>query len=333
MMDWNGIFELGGQKHKNEYQKFFKKFITSKEASSRTCLKAYVLGVVYNCQTNSNTFLDCVQVAIAKKVPMVKLLRLWIIEHRKTQGYYLTDPSNYHYYGKATDSEVVVNGDKVIQEKLKQVYQDENTNVPVCLSFIKEMDTFLVVAHHDDPRTIIHQPNCHACCGEVVSSVLFATDGQDSTFGKNPVKIAGNIGVLRASIRSSSLLLRKLQERVQWDGSQHNGRVCPVNLEMDGFDNLFQALGEPVSLDFFSFRDVIFRGCLSLLPRILPGPDLILNLQRRAIFAPSPICSVTFNGPQSIPTGQIRTFSLDWSQRAFSLSSELCLYRRKGSLS
>ena len=24
MMDWNGIFELGGQNHKNQYQKFFK---------------------------------------------------------------------------------------------------------------------------------------------------------------------------------------------------------------------------------------------------------------------------------------------------------------------
>jgi hypothetical protein len=300
MMDWNGIFELGGQNHKNQYQKFFKKFITSKEAASRTCLKAYVLGVVYNCQTNSNTFLDCVQVAIAKKVPLGKLQRLWIIQHRKTRGYYLTDPSNYHYYGKAMDSEVVVNGDEGNEEKLKQVFQDENTNVPVCLSFIKEMDTFLVVAHRDVPRTI-HQPNCHACCGEVVSSVLFTTDGQDSTPGEFPVKIAGNIGVLQASFGPSPLLLRKLQERVQWDGSQHNGRVCPVNLEMDGFDNLFRALGEPVSFDFFSFRDVIFRGCLSLLPRRLPGSRFVIKFAAEGNICPVPSLQRNFQWAPEYP--------------------------------
>ena len=99
MMDWKGLFELGGHDYRPSYATFYQTWIT--DPISRSALehtKLYVLEVVIKHQTNLNTFLDCIAVASRDEIPLVTLERPMIMGHRLQRGYYITEPANFNYY-------------------------------------------------------------------------------------------------------------------------------------------------------------------------------------------------------------------------------------------
>ena len=257
MMDLNGIFELGGHNHKKKYSMFSRTFLTTASPGLRPPMKAYILEVVFPRQTNLNVFLDCVDFAVARNVATDNLRSQLIVEHQKAGAYYLTNPANYDYYG----------GNKVPQ--------DQNSTIPTCINFLKQMGNFLVIAH--------------PAFGDAAATVLFPTHGRPSPIGENPALISGNVGVIPVVVSDWTSLLVSLQAKVQWDGSLHNGRICPVNLEDDGLQVLLQELGATADPDsLVRLNDTVLRGCLSLLPRNpQPGND-VLKLVAEGIVLPFP---------------------------------------------
>jgi hypothetical protein len=141
MMDWNGLFELGGHNYRPRYAIFYKKWITDPIArSGLQHPKLYVLDVVIKNQTNLNTFLDCITVASQEEIQLLKLDRPKIIEHRLNMGYYITVRANFDYYKNLSEEEEE-------EFKARQQSADRQINLPVCFQFFKTMAGFLAVAH------------------------------------------------------------------------------------------------------------------------------------------------------------------------------------------
>ena len=275
MMDWNGLFELGGHDLREVYGVFYKWWLTDPvERAGIEYQNIYVLDVVIKHQTNLNMFLDCLSFAAQDGMQLLQLNRPLIINHRLATGYYITDRANFDYYNNKLETEAPI---------VFQQFQDRNFNLPVCFAFFREMDNFLVVAHPAIPRAGMPLQVNPIC------TVLFTTDGLLSTVGENAITIAGNVGVMRSDTTMVPLLLSNLQEKVKWDGSKLNGRVRTFNLETDGLINLYHELGVPVDVAQISTTNQELLGaCRSLLPQINDDSQYDLKLAGEGHICPCP---------------------------------------------
>ena len=289
MMDWNGLFELGGHDYRPAYATFYQTWITDPISRSGLQLtKFYVLEVVIKHQTNLNTFLDCIAVAAKDEIQLVILDRPMIMDHRLEQGYYITDSANFNYY---TEKQGPI---------VKQKSADRKINLPPCFRFFKSMESFLVVAHPSIPHGMapVDPVELNPIC-----IALFQTDGRRSTVGPNAVLIAGNVGVIRSDVTMAPSLLPKLQEIVSWDGSRHHGRVRPYNFETNGLVHLYQEFGVPVDVvEISTFNQQIMAASRSLLPQINPEIHYDLKFSAECHICPCPDLSVQFVWKQQPPS-------------------------------